>query len=361
MLFKNPKFDKICLEVSACTKCERMSTSRRVLNRSAGLLNAPLMFIGEAPGRLGADKSEIPFHGDKAGHNFEGLLDFCGLDRSQIYVTNSILCNPKDKNGNNAPPNKSEINNCTDFLKRQIELIDPRLIVTLGITALSALKRIERHSISLKEHVRTSQKWFGRVLIPLYHPGQRAMAHRSQANQRSDYQFVSELFNRLNGYNIRHHSKTRGDVSEILNLIFHLKPKISYFSLHKIFYLIEYNYLKHFGQRLTKGFFIRQKDGPYCTDLHLTKLKKGIPGIQITNIKNKLYLYKNSSDLFVNNETPDLIAFINDLLIKYGNLSDAKLKNVVYLTQPMRKILRLEKNKVNCFNAPIEMDIENPS
>ena len=97
-------FEELCAAVQRCRKCQRMEGSKRVLNRAAGALNATIMFIGEAPGRLGADASEIPFHGDKAGHNFEELLEGASLSRADIFVTNAVLCNPKDENGNNAPP-----------------------------------------------------------------------------------------------------------------------------------------------------------------------------------------------------------------------------------------------------------------
>jgi uracil-DNA glycosylase family 4 len=72
------RFDALCGQVIACQKCDRMKNSARVLSRVAGPIDAKIMFIGEAPGRLGADNSGIPFHGDKAGHNFEELLAGAG-------------------------------------------------------------------------------------------------------------------------------------------------------------------------------------------------------------------------------------------------------------------------------------------
>src|SRR5438128_2012162 len=95
-------FNNLCKEVQSCKLCPRMNNSLRVLNHSVGSLNAKIMFIGEAPGRLGADDSGIPFHGDKSGHNFEELLEFANLNRGDLYITNSVLCNPKDEKGNNS-------------------------------------------------------------------------------------------------------------------------------------------------------------------------------------------------------------------------------------------------------------------
>src|SRR4051812_33858855 len=102
-------FDHLVQDVRGCDLCKRMRDSKRVFGRSAGPLSANIMFIGEAPGRLGADETMIPFHGDRAGENFERLLGQAGLDRYSIFVTNAVLCNPRDEKGNNAPPTRLEI------------------------------------------------------------------------------------------------------------------------------------------------------------------------------------------------------------------------------------------------------------
>ena len=174
-----------------------MRNSARILGHSSGNLEAKIMFIGEAPGRLGADDTGIPFHGDRAGHNFEELLDFVGISREEIFITNAVLCNPKDSKGNNSPPKSIEIKNCSNYLKRQIDLINPKIVVTLGLNALKATKLIENHDLSLSTDIRTKNFWYKRILIPVYHPGQRAMIHRSMANQRSDYQFIAETIKNL--------------------------------------------------------------------------------------------------------------------------------------------------------------------
>jgi len=185
MIDKEILFADLSQRVQKCRLCERMRNSARVLNRSAGALSARVMFIGEAPGRLGADQTEIPFHGDQAGHNFEQLIRSVGLSREALFITNAVLCNPRDSGGRNATPNHLELENCSSFLREQIRLIDPQIVVTLGSSALRATSAIERHALSLAADVRTARAWFGRLLIPLYHPGQRAMVHRSAANQGS--------------------------------------------------------------------------------------------------------------------------------------------------------------------------------
>jgi uracil-DNA glycosylase family 4 len=327
------------------------------------------MFIAEAPGRLGADVSAIPLHGDKTGNNFEALLQFAGIDRSDIFVTNAVLCNPKDSDGNNSTPNKLEVDNCSKFLKEQIDIINPKVIVTLGAVALSSLSLIESHQFSLKRDIRTSNNWYNRILIPLYHPGQRAMLHRSLANQRSDYQFLKEVFNRLNVKR-----KVIGSTSKIKNenissiVHYMLKDRIlSYFAIHKLFYLVEYLCVIKYGFRLTSSYIIRQKDGPYCTDLQINKLKNTIPELNIFNSgKNSLSLSINAPTLFANydsiNELPkEVTELIDEVLAKYGNKSNVALKRSVYFTRPMRNILHLESNLgVNFYNSPINFDLQAP-
>lgn len=366
-LFSEPtsnQFANLCNTVLACVKCQRMSTSQRVLNRSAGALNAEIMFIGEAPGRLGADDTGIPFHGDRAGHNFEELLKFANISREQIFVTNSILCNPKDEKGNNSTPTKDEISNCADHLREQISIVNPKIVVTLGATALYATSLIEHHSFTLKNSVRTFQNWFNRGIIPLYHPGQRAMLHRNFINQRSDYQFVSEILHRIGKKKIlkRKVSFISNDIVPILDLITTLKESLSYFALHKIFYLIELEYFKRYHHRLTNAYIVRQKDGPYCTDLHYTKIKKSVPSIRLKNENNILVLHRHleEKNLFsdnLNNQdtlTEDVKNVIEYVINKYGSKDNSTLKTQVYLTKPMRKILEQEKTSLlNLYNTPI--------
>jgi len=359
-IFEFGDFDILCDKVQACEKCPRMCNSQRVLNRSGGSLTADIMFIGEAPGRLGADNSGIPFHGDKSGHNFEELLDFAQIDRSKIFVTNAVLCNPKDEKGNNSTPTKLEIQNCATYLYEQINVINPKVVVTLGATALEATRFILQHNLVLKAHVRTANKWLDRILIPLYHPGQRAMLHRSFANQRSDYQFIKDQIKKMNkGQSQRSYaSKVNHDIVAIVKEILFRLNNVDYFKLHKLFYLIEYNYFKLYKERLTNAYIVRQKDGPYCTDLHFQKIKKAIPEIQIKQQGSNL-IFSYTTTLFSNDTENDISEevsnVINDIVARYGNLSNSEIKTRVYLTDPMKSFLRLEKEeKVNLYNVPIQ-------
>jgi len=359
-LGKHSRFGTLVEEVRACRKCDRMCNSARVLNYSAGNLNAELFFVGEAPGRLGADETEVPFHGDTSGKNFEDLLAFAGISRNDIFVTNAVLCNPKDKDGNNATPTPAEVANCQSFLVRQIELLNPKIIVTLGNTALRALAGIEAHSLSLSQHVRTIHPWFGRSLIPLYHPGQRAMVHRSFANQRSDYQFVAEQWRRLTQVRRASSGATRSDVMTIARYLLASCGAVTYFGLHKLAYLTEYLHVRRSGRRLTSAYFIRQKDGPYCTDLEIARIQRADGSIRVFKEGSKLCLRLGAD------KTPQLFsgqteisdeakAAAEEAIQRYGDKDDAELKTAVYLTAPMRFLLRREQStKANLYNAPID-------
>jgi len=169
--------------------CERSA----VLSELNGSLDARILFIGEAPGRKGADRTRIPFSGDQSGKNFDRFLSAAGLSRSEIFITSAALCNPRTQAGANRKPSKTELANCSDFLARTMTLLDPAMVVTLGSVALEALKRIHHHELNLKQHVATMQEWHGRLLVPLYHPSPQVLAsHRREREQLRDYRTLAK-------------------------------------------------------------------------------------------------------------------------------------------------------------------------
>lgn len=354
-----PAFAELVSHVHACKLCSRMSCSQRILDGSIGPFSAKLMFVGEAPGRLGADASGIPFHGDTAGLNFESLLEGAGLSRYDCLVTNAVLCNPKDAKGNNSTPKPSEIRNCSTNLRRQIEIFRPSIVVSLGGTALKALSFVEEHGLTLDTNVRSSRKWFGRILIPLYHPGQRAMIHRSYANQRSDYRFVAE---ELRKSQRRRAQSTGGKSSEaaaeMVRRILRANGPTDYFAVHKLMYLAEARSTRQGTGRLWSGYVVRQKDGPYYTDFNIRRLKKAIPGLQIVTSRGKLVLSigDESTDLFSEFEGGGY-DLLTEVVKELGALTNAELKTRAYLTTPMKKILRSESETgIGRYNCPISFE-----
>lgn len=186
-------FRELIAEAASCTLCPAMCGRSAVLSELNGSPDARVMFIGEAPGRKGADRTRIPFSGDQSGANFDRYLNSINLTRDQIFITSAALCNPRSDSGANRRPSQKELANCSTFLRRTIAVIDPRVIVTLGSVALEALKRIQYHELNLKESAAKVQSWNGRVLVPIYHPSPQVLAsHRREAEQLQDYQVVAE-------------------------------------------------------------------------------------------------------------------------------------------------------------------------
>jgi uracil-DNA glycosylase family 4 len=151
------------------------------------------MFIGEAPGRKGADQTRVPFSGDQSGKNFDRFLASIGLSREEIFITSAAMCNPRSESGANRKPSRLEIANCSYFLRQILEMVDPEVVVALGSVALEALKGIESHQLSLKESAAKIHRWNGRVLVPIYHPSPQVLAsHRRELEQLRDYKVVAE-------------------------------------------------------------------------------------------------------------------------------------------------------------------------
>jgi DNA polymerase len=196
---KHSLFTTLIAEAAACRLCPAMCERRAVLSERNGTIESRVMFIGEAPGRQGGDRTRVPFSGDQSGRNFARFLDSINLARERIFITNAALCNPRLSSGANRQPTKLEISNCSNFLRRQIEIIEPRVIVTLGAVSLAALRSIEYHQLLLKEAAGQIYEWWGRLLVPVYHPSPQVLAsHRREDAQLRDYQAIDDALRRIN-------------------------------------------------------------------------------------------------------------------------------------------------------------------
>ncbi|MGH2922324.1 MAG: uracil-DNA glycosylase, partial [Gaiellaceae bacterium] len=157
-----------------CSVCPRMAGRGGALRFVGPRARRPVMFVAEAPGRLGAARTGLPLHGDATGRNFEWLLDEVGWTRADVWVTNAVLCWPEGEGGVNDRPSREEIDACGGFLRRQLEIVDPLVVAPLGLVALEALGRlapVERGPMSALAS--KAQKWEGRLLMPLFHPSPR--------------------------------------------------------------------------------------------------------------------------------------------------------------------------------------------
>jgi len=140
----------------------------------------------------------VPFSGDLSGKNFERFLASINLPRSEIFITSAALCNPRKDSGANRRPTAGEVRNCSSFLRRTIDLVDPSVIVTLGGAALDALKLLHYHEFNLRDDAASIRTWNGRLLVPLYHPSPQVLiTSRREEAQLRDYQVVQRAIQRI--------------------------------------------------------------------------------------------------------------------------------------------------------------------
>lgn len=152
-----------------------------------GDVDARCLVIATAPGDEGTVLTGVPLQGDHAGDNFEKLIAAAGMRRESLYITDALLCPLTDESGRARRPLAGEIRRCARFISSLVVTLDPKLVVTLGTTALRALHALAPHEVVLSRDVGRPVRWMARWLLPLYHPGPRAMIHRSWAQQLHDY------------------------------------------------------------------------------------------------------------------------------------------------------------------------------
>ena len=144
-------------------------SERKVLVFGEGRIGAPVMMIGEAPGEQESLLGR-PFVG-KAGKNLDAFLEEAEMDRSALYVTNTVKFRPTKLSAAgrtvNRPPTQEEVRLFLPWLLKEIELVDPRYIITLGNVPLKAL--LGRGSVIGALHGAFID-WNGRSLFPMYHP-----------------------------------------------------------------------------------------------------------------------------------------------------------------------------------------------
>jgi len=150
---------QLCQEMTSCQDCGLASHRTKVVP-GEGSEDAELLFIGEAPG-WNEDQLGRPFVG-AAGEFLEHLLASIGLSREQVYITNVIKCRPPQ----NRDPLPQEIKACRKWLDQQVEIIHPKMIITLGRYSLARYFP----TISISKIHGKAQKLGGVIYYPMYHP-----------------------------------------------------------------------------------------------------------------------------------------------------------------------------------------------
>jgi uracil-DNA glycosylase family 4 len=175
-------------QARGCPRCPELVATRKTVVFGAGNANAELMFVGEAPGAT-EDEQGVPFVG-RAGKLLEKLLGEIGLARSEVFICNVLKCRPPG----NRDPLPVEIDNCKEYLHRQVELIEPTVICTLGNFSTKLLRGDTTGITRL--HGQPEVLTLGRRtvrLYPIFHPAAALYTPRTLETLREDFLRLPDL------------------------------------------------------------------------------------------------------------------------------------------------------------------------
>ena len=172
-------------QVIKCKQCEELARTRNKVVFGAGNIQARLVFVGEAPG-ADEDEQGVPFVG-RAGQLLTKIIEAMGFKREEVFICNVLKCRPP----NNRPPAPGEVVNCRPFLKKQLELIKPKVIVALGNHAVHSLLQTDQGISVLRG---TFQEYEGIPVMCTYHP---AYLLRSPSEKVKVWEDMKKVMKRL--------------------------------------------------------------------------------------------------------------------------------------------------------------------
>jgi DNA polymerase len=174
-------------EASGCLRCPLHKTRTKVVF-GAGNADADLMFVGEAPGQQ-EDLQGLPFVG-RAGNLLNQLLEEVGFERGDVFITNVLKSRPPG----NRDPQPEEIDACKPYLHKQVALIEPRVICTLGNFATKLLTRSQRGITSVHGRPQVHELGGRAVRVyPIYHPAAALRSTKVLEELREDFTRLPEL------------------------------------------------------------------------------------------------------------------------------------------------------------------------
>jgi uracil-DNA glycosylase family 4 len=179
---------EVYAQAKVCTRCPELAATRKTVVFGAGNADADLMFIGEAPGAT-EDEQGVPFVG-RAGKLLEKLLGEIGLQRSEVFIANTLMCRPPG----NRDPLPLEIDNCHEYLLQKVELIQPTVICTLGNFSTKLLRGDPTGITRL--HGQPEVLTLGRRavrLYPIFHPAAALYTPRMLETLREDFMRLPDL------------------------------------------------------------------------------------------------------------------------------------------------------------------------
>jgi uracil-DNA glycosylase family 4 len=182
--------ERLNSQITLCVKCESMNSGqKRVIG--TGAIRPLVFFIGESPGRLGADQTGTPFTKDRSGKLLRKMIEEIGLSSQEIYISNVLKCNPRDEHGRNRRPSANEISNCRSYLLSELNIVRARMIVPLGEVASREFlnKNIAMKEVNAKVFRHTE---FGGI-FPLFHPGYIIRGNYSMSKYSRDFKRLKKL------------------------------------------------------------------------------------------------------------------------------------------------------------------------
>jgi uracil-DNA glycosylase len=151
--------------IQMCRCCDSLVRCRSRVVPGDGSVPADVAFVGIAPGRLGGDRTGIPFSGDRSGQLLRQMIAHARLER--VFITNLVRCNPRDGQGRNRDPDAAEIANCRPHLRAEFAVARPRIVVCLGRIAW---RELAGRSVPFRPAGGKPVLVDGLVLFPMYHP-----------------------------------------------------------------------------------------------------------------------------------------------------------------------------------------------
>lgn len=195
-------------QMRKCRICHEMETPLVFLGEpedahplffEEGNYGADILFVLEAPNEtdtFDADKGRMTFGdgSDPTGRFIEDCLrNEVGVELKDTVMTNSVLCLPACDQDGKHTPRTAQLRNCSQNLRRIVDTVDPKVIITVGGKALEATNLIDCHGLTkLAEAVARPVEWYGRMLFPLYHPSWQVWRYRSLDQQRDDYRVLRD-------------------------------------------------------------------------------------------------------------------------------------------------------------------------
>ncbi|EKE25890.1 MAG: hypothetical protein ACD_5C00008G0001 [uncultured bacterium] len=188
---KEEKLNKLNTLMSVCSRCTLHCGASRVVS-GAGNPEAEIIFIGEAPGKK-ENELGIPFVGS-SGRILDKMLNSIKLKREDVYLTNIIKCRPPE----NRDPLPEEVIQCLPWLEKQIEIISPKIIVTLGKYALNIFLPDKKIS---EVHGRLIEIDFPKIgklkIFPVHHPAAARQNKKTRAIFEEDFQKIPIILRQI--------------------------------------------------------------------------------------------------------------------------------------------------------------------